>query len=375
MSETARLAVFLAAVLAIWTSMHLYVGHRLWRLPGVSAPGVRPALVAAGVLLMLAYPLGRVLDRLGWRAAGHALELVGAQWMGVLFLVLTTLVLVDLLTGLGFWFKPWVPAARLGAAALALALAAVATIQGLRAPALRHAEVRLAGLPEAAAGLRVAHLSDLHLGPLLGERWLDGRVAQVLAERPDLVVITGDLVDSDSRHVESMLPALQRLAAPLGVWAVSGNHEFYAGIEASLSLMERAGFEVLRDRAVEVAPGLVLAGVDDLTARRQLGIGGDVLGAALDGRPAGATILLSHTPWLAAEAARRGVGLMLSGHTHDGQIWPFGLLVRLQYPLVGGRYEVDGMQVLVSRGTGGWGPRMRLWRRAEIWLLTLQPAA
>ncbi|MGV8039014.1 MAG: metallophosphoesterase [Thermoanaerobaculaceae bacterium] len=184
-------------------------------------------------------------------------------------------------------------------------------------------------------------------------------------------MITGDLVDSDSRHVERMLPVLKRLRAPLGVFAVSGNHEFYAGIDRSVALMQEAGFTVLRDRAVEVRPGLVLAGIDDLTARRQFATPGDPMSSALDSRPPGATILLSHTPWRAADVAAKGVALMLSGHTHDGQIWPFNYLVRLQYPLAGGRYEVGGMQMLVSRGTGTWGPRMRLWRPSEIWLLTL----
>lgn len=373
MSETSRIAVFIVVVLGVWTLMHLYVGHRLWRLPALASPAGRLALLALGTSLFLAYPVGRLLDRRGWVATGSLLELAGAQWMGVLFLLLGALLLVDIATGFGTWARSLVPAARLGASAVALLLAAVATVQGARGPAVRRAELRLAGLPPAAAGLRLVHISDLHLGSLLGERWLDRRVDQVLAERPDMVAITGDLVDSDSRRVEAMLPALARLQAPLGVFAVSGNHEFYAGLERAVALMEAAGFTVLRDRAVEVRPGLVVAGIDDLTARRQFGLTGDPLAAALDGRPPGATVLLSHTPWRAAAAAARGVGLMLSGHTHDGQIWPFNHLVRLQYPLVGGRYLVGGMQVLVSRGTGTWGPRMRLWRRGEIWVLTLLP--
>lgn len=371
MSETARFAVFLVVVLSVWALMHLYVGHRLWRLPWLATPSGHLTLVVAGALLLLSFPLGRILDRQGWTAAGRLLELTGAQWMGVLFLLVSALLLVDVGTGFGLWARPFVPAARLGGAAIALALAAVATVQGVRAPVVRHAGLRLAQLPPDAAGLRLAHLSDLHLGPLLGERWLAERVNQVLAERPDLVVITGDLIDSDSRHVEEMIPVLKRLQAPLGVFAVSGNHEFYAGLERSVALMEEAGFTVLRDRAVEVRPGLVLAGIDDLTARRQFATPGDPLASTLDSRPPGATILLSHTPWRATDAAAKGVVLMLSGHTHDGQIWPFNYLVRLQYPRVGGLYEVGGMQMLVSRGTGTWGPRMRLWRRSEIWLLTL----
>jgi predicted MPP superfamily phosphohydrolase len=121
-----------------------------------------------------------------------------------------------------------------------------------------------------------------------------------------------------------------------------------------------------------VAAGLVLAGVDDLTARQQLGREDHPLERALANRPSGATILLSHSPWQADVAARLGAGLMLSGHTHNGQLWPFNYLVGLKYPLLGGRYDVGGMSVIVSRGTGTWGPRMRLWRPGEIVRITLR---
>jgi hypothetical protein len=136
--------------------------------------------------------------------------------------------------------------------------------------------------------------------------------------------------------------------------------------------MEKARFKVLRNRWAEVRPGLIVAGVDDLTSKRRSGIKGDFLAQALKNRPEGAAILLSHTPWEAEKAASYGVGLMLSGHTHGGQIWPFDYLVRLAYPLLEGRYEVDGMPVIVTRGAGTWGPRMRLWGPGEILKVTLR---
>jgi predicted MPP superfamily phosphohydrolase len=137
---------------------------------------------------------------------------------------------------------------------------------------------------------------------------------------------------------------------------------------------EAAGFHVLRDRWAEVRPGLVLAGGDDLTSRRRRGTDSGAVARALADRPPGAAILLSHTPWQAAEAARAGAALMLAAHTHGGQIWPFTYLSMTRYPLEAGRYVVDGMPVIVSRGTGTWGPRMRLWRRGEILRITLRAA-
>lgn len=373
MSETARMAIFLSIALSIWALMHVYVAHRVWRLPLLSAPHAHLVLVVGLMVLWVSYPLGRVLDRLDLPTASYLLELAGATWMGVLFLLLTCLLVVDLTTGFGAWGGSRLPALRAAAVGIAVLLSLVGAVQGLRPPVVRHLDVRLPGLPPDADGLRVVQLSDMHLGPLLGETWLRSIVDRVGALRPDLVLVTGDLVDSDSAHVEDMLPELRRLHAPLGVFAVTGNHEFYAGLDRSVKLLLDAGFEVLRDRHVEVRPGLVLAGVDDLVTRHHFGLRNGALVTALAGRPAGATILLSHSPLLADQAAEMGVGLMLSGHTHNGQIWPFNYLVRLQFRLMGGLYRVGPMQVLVSRGTGTWGPRMRLWRPGEIWMLTLRP--
>jgi hypothetical protein len=375
MNDTMRFAVFLTIVLGVWTLMHLYAGLRLAGVLHTFAPGMRRwTWLGLGVLWVI-YPLGRFLDRAGLKAPGVGLEWLGALWMGVLFLLLAAQLAADVTTGFGLAGAALAGRARAVAAGVGLVLAGVAIAQGLRAPAVEAREVTLPGLPAARDGLRVVQVSDLHLGTLLGERWLRARIAEVQALQPDLIVVTGDLIDGDSARVEELLPLLRTLRAPLGVLAVTGNHEFYAGIDRSIELFKAAGFEVLRDRHVTVVPGLIVAGVDDLTARRQFDLNGDPFAAALDGRGEGATILLSHTPWRAAQAAARGVGLMLSGHTHDGQIWPFGYLVRLQYPYVGGSYDVNGMALLVSRGTGTWGPRMRLFSRSEITLITLRAKA
>ena len=139
-----------------------------------------------------------------------------------------------------------------------------------------------------------------------------------------------------------------------------------------MSLFHAANFKLLRNSWTEIKPGLVLAGLDDLTAVSRNGLSGDPVTQTLMEHPAGAIILLSHTPWETEKAAKVGVDLMLSGHTHGGQIWPFDYLVRSRYPLLEGRYEIDGMTVIVCRGTGTWGPRMRLWRASEILHITLR---
>ncbi len=368
--------MFFTIVLGVWTAMHAYVFWRASSVPVISSHVSRGALAAATAFLWVCYPLARMLEHRRLDALGRPLEFLGATWMGVLVLAFFTLLALDLVTLGGFLFPRLAPALRGWALLAAGGLAVVGLVQGLRAPVVVDYEVALPDLPAGRDGTVLVELSDMHLGTLIGERWLTRVVARVDAMKPDMIVVDGDLIDGDVPRVEPMVPTLRRLHAPLGVWAVTGNHEFYAGLKRSVRLFEDAGFRVLEDRSGEAAPGLVLAGVDDLTARRQLGLGGAPVERALAGRPPGATIFLSHTPWEANEAAALGAGLMLCGHTHDGQIWPFGYLVRLTYPLLGGRYLVDGMPVIVCRGTGTWGPRMRLWRPSEIVRVTLRtPAA
>lgn len=361
-----RFTVFLAIVLSVWAVMHGYVFWRLASVPWVAAHVPRRVLFWAAVAMWASYPLARFLNAWKLEAIGRPLELVAANWIGVLFLLLSALVVADAIT-LGGWCLSGPAASIRGwAAGAALVLSAVALVQGLRPPVVREGEVSLAALPRDRDGLVLVALSDLHLGTLIGARWMTRLIRRMAALKPEVVVIVGDLVDGEVGRLEPLLPVLKTLRAPLGVWAVTGNHEYYAGLDRSVQLLQAAGYTVLQDRWAEVCPGLVLAGVDDLTARRQFGRTDRPLEKAMAGRPPGATILLSHSPLQAGAAAAAGAGLMLSGHTHDGQVWPFGYLVRLSYRLLGGRYDVDGMPVIVCRGTGTWGPRMRLWRPSEI---------
>jgi uncharacterized protein len=194
----------------------------------------------------------------------------------------------------------------------------------------------------------------------------------VNALHPDAVVLLGDVVEGHGGEPARFLPGLKALSAPLGVWAVTGNHETGHGRLKGPTILEDAGFHVLHGRWEEVRPGLVLAGVDDMGHGVSGSSSEDPIAKSLAGHPPGGVVFLSHAPVEAERAASSGAGLMLSGHTHGGQIWPFSLLVRLAFPRIAGRYEVDGMTLIVCRGTGTWGPRMRLWPRGEILRITLR---
>jgi hypothetical protein len=349
--------------------MHIYVFWRAASVPFVDRHVSRKILIGAGVILWAIFFFGRVIGHGGTGVLAGTLEFLGMTWMAVLFLAFISLLAIDLATLFGFLMPRLSPSLRGWALLIGLVLSLIALFQGLRPPVVEKYEVSLPGLPDAMDGKVLVVLSDMHLGSQLGERWLAARIAQVNAQRPDLVVLLGDIFEGHGPPKEQLIEILKGLSAPLGIWAVPGNHEFHGG--GDMSLFEEVSFKLLRNGWAEVRPGVVLSGVDDLTSRRRKGQGGDPISQALVGRPPGATILLSHTPWQAERAAKAGVGLMLSGHTHGGQIWPFDYLVRNRYPLLEGRYEVNGMTVIVCRGTGTWGPRMRLWRPSEILRVTL----
>ena len=357
---------FILVALSIWGAVHAYVFWRLASIPWVNEHISPLALAITAFLLWSSYFVARVLDARRLQAVSWPIEEVAANWVGIVFLLFSALLTVDVVTLGGWVLHEQAPAIRGWAAVIAGLLSLVGLVQGIRPAVVTDCEVELAGLPPARDGTVLLHLSDLHLGNLLGRRWLADLIQRVNRIKPDIIVIAGDLVDGNVGRVEPLQDLLKELRPPLGVWAVTGNHDYYAGVDRCVRLMEGAGFRVLRDSHKEVVSGIVMAGVDDLTVRQGLETANQAMNSTLANRPAGATILISHSPVQAEKAAATGTGLMLSGHTHKGQLWPFNYLVRMRYPLLAGRYQIDGMTVIVCRGTGTWGPRMRLWQPGEM---------
>jgi predicted MPP superfamily phosphohydrolase len=371
-SPTARFAVFITIALSIWLLQHLYVGWRVLSLPALSAVAARRAVLFGLFAAFLTYPLGRTFFAIGWQGLGRALEYVGAVWMGTLFLLIAALVIVEVVTAGGLVLRQSAAQIRTAAVVIALLAAAVAWFGGFRAPRTVEVSLSATGLAPDSNPVTIVQISDLHLGTMLGRGKLTAVIDQVDALVPDLVVITGDLIDGDAGVVEELMPELRRLRAPMGVYAVLGNHEYYAGSERSRRLLADAGFTVLDNQAVEVVAGLYIAGVPDIRGSAQTGEPGADLEAALAGVPAEAvTVLLQHSPENEAQAAAAGVDLMLNGHTHGGQIWPFHIPVRLFHRHYAGIHKVGGMIQIVCRGTGHWGPPMRLLAPAEIVRITV----
>ena len=373
-----QLLVFLAVVLLVVGGMHFFLWARLFRDPAWPSPWSRlgGALLTA---LGLSLPATLIASRWLPRALLTPLSWAVFLWMGASFLLFVLLALGELVrlgAGLlGALHDPdrrrWFARALAATSGLGGVLSsALAVRTALAAPTVRTVRVPLAALPAAMEGYTLVQLTDIHVGPTIDRRFLASLVAQVNALRPDAVVITGDLVDGSVASLGEHVAPLADLRARHGVFFVTGNHEYYSGVEAWMTELARLGVRVLRNERVALGDGAAsidLAGVDDWSAAgRAPGHGADLESALRDRDPTRALVLLAHQPKAVAEAAARGVGLVLSGHTHGGQLWPFSFVVGLDQPIVAGLHRVRDTWAYVSEGTGYWGPPMRLGTRGEI---------
>ncbi|MFC4998632.1 metallophosphoesterase [Dactylosporangium cerinum] len=258
------------------------------------------------------------------------------------------------------------------AGALSVAAVGIGTWQAKSAPVLKRVPIRLAKLPASMAGFKIALVSDIHLGPLLGRSHTERIVRMINSVDADLVAIVGDLVDGSVAELGPAAEPLQDLKARHGSFFVTGNHEYFSGYQEWVDEVNSLGVRVLRNERVDIQ-GLDLAGVNDVTGE-DVGDGPD-FAKALDGRDASRpVVLLAHQPVQAHDAAKHGVDLQLSGHTHGGQMVPFNLLVGLEAPVVAGLGTVDGTQVYVTRGAGFWGPPVRFGAPPDISIVELRGA-
>jgi len=366
------MSIFIIIFTLICTLMHVYVTWTISRLGWVNSLISQQIQWLCSLLLWLLFIFG---VRAAFNPSGRLAEIFERftfDWLGILFLATSILLFFDLLTGFGLWARPWLDTVRSGAWVIALLFIVVAFVQGARAPEIGHYSVKLPRLPSALDGTRIVMLSDLHIGSQFGPGWFASLVDRVQALHPDLILLDGDIVEGHGPPEPALKAVFARLQASLGVYAVTGNHEHFGDTRAAIVMSEQAGVIWLHDEMRLIAPDLRLAGVDDLGIRREfdasLSKKIESVALAADGD---AVIMLSHTPAHVEEVAATGIGLMLSGHTHNGQIWPFNYLVRAVYPYITGQYDINGMTLIVGRGAGLWGPRMRLWRRSEIVEVTL----
>jgi predicted MPP superfamily phosphohydrolase len=372
------MVLFLAIALSIYGLVNFYIGRRgAQALAG--APGARRAFLILFTGLALAMPLGRVLMAVARGRASSVLVEIGNFQMAVMLYGLLAVLAIDLVRLVNA-FIPVLPKglllnSRTGPAVFVAATGAVVlTIVAGAWNATRLATVELdLKVPRKAGAverLTVVAASDLHLGAIVGPKRLAKVVERVTALEPDVVLFAGDIVDeSVTPEIESKLGAIMRLLRPrLGVFAVPGNHEFFSGLETNLACLRSCGVIVLEDQAVRVGEAFILVGRRDPSSLKvqetRLSIEGILnnSGFARD-LP---VVVLDHQPVRLEEADKAGAALQISGHTHDGQIFPFGLINKLIYELNWGYLRKGATHYYVTSGAGTWGPPVRIGSRAEV---------
>lgn len=330
-----------------------------------------------GLALMVLLPIAtHLLDARQFHVWAGLSAWIGFTWMGFIFLAfwvsLLSFCCQALWSLLGLENETRQVLARLSAV-LTIVLPLVLMLIGhMQSREIRLEEVRIQTdkLVRKTPEISIAFISDVHLGLLAGQERVKDMIRLFETIKPDLILCAGDLVDGKITGLDKAAAALRRVSPPLGKYAVTGNHEIYTGREASRRFLENCGFQVLEDQTVRIVPGLRLAG--RAYTRKKL-CSRDLPLLAPQSEPA-FTILLRHAPDICPDSLGR-FDLQLSGHTHHGQIFPFGLILKAVYPYISGLHDLGrGSRIYVSRGTGTWGPQVRLLAPPEMTLIRLHSA-
>ena len=341
--------------------------------------------LALFLMVMVAAPvLVRVLEQQGMERTARLAAYCGYLWMGFLFLFFSAALAIDLWHGLlhaGEFFTRTdlsrLFLSRRAAFFVPLLWGAGAALYGYyEAQDIRLERVVIASpkIPRSPGTLTLVQLSDVHLGLINRKERLTRMLERVREARPDILVVTGDLVDGQINGLTGLAPLLNAIRPPLGKFAVTGNHELYAGLDHSLDFMRDAGFRVLRGEGVTIpAAHVSIVGIDDPVMYRVSGTAPEDEQRILSGMPGDDyTVLLKHRPAVARQSAGL-FDLQLSGHVHKGQIFPFNLVTWLFYPVKTGLSRIRGGGLLyVSRGTGTWGPPIRFLAPPEVTVFELR---
>jgi len=392
-----RFMTFLIVFMSGWIGVYFYTGFRLIGPSGLHQPYRTLAWMALTITTLIG-PLTLFAGRMTPKPSWYPDAAIIAFWaMGIMLLILPMLLAKDL--GLFFGGITMKISSLLGAGPgptfdpdrrqflmnvinLAL-LGSTGLLSGIgyavarKQPKVVCLDIHIGGLPAAFDGLKIAQITDLHIGAsLIRRKQLQAIVEAINAEKPDIIVFTGDLADGYVQDLREDTAPLAELRALDGKYFITGNHEYFWDLAGWMSEVRNLGFTILMNEHRVLWRGescLVIAGVPDFTAEYMMPkVISDPEAAARDGPPDARKILLAHRPGSCYAAERAGFDLQISGHTHGGQFWPWTWLIHIVQPFSAGLYRFRKTRLYVSRGTGTWGPPTRLGNPSEIPLLTLR---
>ena len=361
-----HLAFFLTVILLVYACVNYYLFRRTGQaLEGLG--GVRSIVLWAMAFFILAYPLGRLSEYVFRNPISGILVVIGSLYLGVMLYAFLLSIVIDTLRLISHYVRHFPPAIMLNPPAIWSAVAAIAVVTigighavTLR-PHLRTCAIEIAKNADGLKELNIIAIADMHLGTVVGTVQLKRIAGMIHTLKPDLVLLAGDVFDEDvSEPVECNTAAiLGNIKTRFGVFAVTGNHEYYAGVEKAVSHLARANVTVLQDSVVRIADAFYLIGRKDLAAER-LGNGRKSLDELLinvDRRLP--LVLMDHQPFHLESAERCGIDLQLTGHTHNGQLFPLNLFYGKIYELPWGYMRKGNTHIVVSCGAGTWGPPVR----------------
>ena len=377
------MTLFLFVYFLIYGGVHVYIYFRFQAAFLPSLP-LKIAVASFLVFMVLCPILIRILEHFGRETAACLLSYAGYLWMGLAFLFFTGSLLLEvyrllIYAGGLIGLKPLlhlVPSPRTLFLLPLLVSFGINVYGYFEAQRIRpeHVVIRTDKLPPHVSPLRIVQISDVHVGMIVRGKRLARMMEAVKEARPDILVSTGDLVDGQIDSISESIDLLRSVPAKYGKYAITGNHEFYAGLGQALQFTRDAGFTVLRGEAINIGGFFVrLVGVDDPTGRMTGRLPDNPESALFPPGPRSPlfTILLKHQPHIRPESLG-AFDLQLSGHTHNGQIFPFSLVTKLYFPMQSGYYNLPkGSALYVSRGTGTWGPPIRFLAPPEVTVIDI----
>lgn len=376
--------IFFSVVLIVYSLVNYYIFVRGLQTFDAGS-GLRKAYFWAFWLLAMSFVVGRILEKVYLSYLSDFFTWAGSFWLAAMLYFLLIVISIDLLRVLNY-FVPFItkilPEAILSrpyfltiAVATAVFLLIFAGHLNALLPRTERITINIPKESPQKSQLRVAMVSDIHLGTIISKTRLQKMIDHLNSVEPDIILIPGDLVDEDLAPVISQnLGALfGQLKAPLGVYASTGNHEYIGGANMAVSYLLKHNIHVLRDTAKQILPNVYIIGRDDIESNRFAGQTRKSLKEITAQIPDSAIkIVLDHQPRAYQEAADAKTDLILSGHTHHGQLWPLNYITQAMFPVSWGYAQFDQMHAYVSSGIGTWGPPVRLGNRPEVVVFTLQ---
>jgi len=376
--KTHAMIVFISLVLTVHFLVNFYIFTRGWQSLSMF-PAIRPYFLALIIILFLSYILARVAEPYIGYPAANVFNWIGSFWFAAMLYFFLFILFIDIFRLFNHWFH-FFPAVfftdyartkfitMLCTSGLVVGLitygfinASVVRITNLKIPVSKKAGTL--------KSLHVVMLSDIHLGTIIGPKKLSNIVAKVNALSPDIVLLAGDVVDENIRHVikQNLGVQLENIKSKYGVFAITGNHEFIGGVDPAVAYLEKHKVKFLRDTAILIDSAFWIAGRNDKDMKRFTGKDRKPLEAILkEVDKKYPVILLDHQPFNLEQAAANGANVQFSGHTHNGQMFPLSLITRAIYKPDWGYKKIVDCHFYISCGVGTWGPPVRIGNFPEI---------